>query len=357
MPDERLLKGTERGLLLRPFQRMGFVRGWLCKNPLSYYLREDEEPIYLYDTTNPIIVSRDSSRQELFPDGRYRSMIAYTDERLLAVVGQKPNNQIVSASWNHIDSFSIEPESLKTDFDNSSEPREPASKVSFEFNTSERTIRFDSITEYNVTEILDDVSSFLSKQTNIEDWGNKEEWQVASASYQNAKKEYKRKQERERRERERKQKQYQRLAAQARGNSVTADIVEKVITELQESEVPEFYAQGEQHYHEIKHRESIGPQEVSNLYWVLFTNERVIIQSSTDTWRIPYTEFQRIEAAEYEDTTEVTRSEQGENRTIEEAITKRRIEIETSVGIHLVDIEDISQRELTELLKYVRQQM
>jgi hypothetical protein len=326
----------------------------LHKQPFKYYLEEGEEPAYLYDTIEPVSVSRSNSESELVPDKRYRTIIGFTDRRLLVVVGQKPNNRIEAIQWNHVNSFGIKPKSLSLHFPESAKPELPSTEVNFEFSTSERTIRFDSNTEYDPNNILDSIAPFLVRRTGVDQWEGKTKWERCRENYQEAEKEYKTKKERERREQERKRREYERLAARGKGSSVTPDVVEETLDQLQENEQPHYYIRGDKHYHQIKNRDSQGPSEQNNLDWALFTNERIIIHYSSDIWRIPYTEIVGVDAVEREIIQEYSRWEEGEERIVEEPVLQRLLEVETPVGIHLIEIGNLSQRELTELISYVR---
>ena len=91
--DERLLTGTEGGILSRPV---------LADDPLIAYLHEEEVLQYLLAGAAAPTVVRGGQTDPIETEGSYRTLLAVTDGRLLVVAGSGDGDRAVSLSYEEI---------------------------------------------------------------------------------------------------------------------------------------------------------------------------------------------------------------------------------------------------------------
>lgn len=332
----RRLTKTSRGQI-GLFQKAGLLRGWLYDEPFIQYVKDGEVVEYLFVSPQPVTEITAGQKHELEPKSGYSSIIGLTNERVLIAVARKPENDTRTIPYSNIEEFAIQPISnLSVNTEHDGSPKVPSAKVHFEFETAHRTISYHSGPSQFLTtlEILNELGPTLQQRTGGAKWTEKTPWEEIQEEYHEAVEVY-----------ERRQEQITTLADRAEDRSVTPTRVEKIWDRLNHREQPHYYTTGDRHQHAITRSQGLGPSDSSHHQWSIFSDQRIFIQNRSTSYEIRYTDVQEFTINE-----QVHEPDESTERVVQ-------IDIEMADEVHIIDIQSLSQPQLSNLTRFVRRRL
>lgn len=331
----RRLTNTNRGRI-GLFQKIGLFRGWLYDEPFIKYVDDGEVVEYLFVSPNPVTEITAGQEHELAPESGYSSMVGVTSKRILIAVAQKPTNHTREISYSDLKEIAIQPTSdLSVDTDRDGNPEEPSTKVQLRFKTTHRTIScFSGPSQFlTLSEVLDGLGPILKRRSNDAEWIKRTPWEEARDKYKTAVEEY-----------EQWQEEIKELANRSESDSVTPARVEKVWNQLNYREQPHYYTTGDRHLHQITRSNGQNPTDSSDHRWAIFSDERILIQNRSRGYEIRYPDVREFT---------INERPHDKNNTTEEGV---ELNIETTDEYHSWDIQSLSQSQLSDLVKFIREQ-
>lgn len=331
----RRLTKTNRGRI-GLLQKIGLFRGWLYDEPFINYVDDGEVVEYLFVSPNPVTEITAGQEHELAPESGYSSMVGVTSKRILIAVAQKPTNHTREIPYSDLKEIVIQPTSeLSVDTDRGGNPEEPSTKVHLRFETAHRAISCLSGPSQFLTlsEVLDDLGPMLKQRSDDAEWVKKTPWEEARSKYEADVEEYKQWQE-----------EIRKRANRAEDDSVTPARVEKVWDQLNYGEQPHYYTTGTHHLHQITRSNGQNPTDSSDHRWSIFSDDRILIENRSTSYEIRYPDIR-----------EFVIDERTHNK---DEITEGAFElnIETTDEYHTLDIRSLSQPQLSDLVKFIREQ-
>jgi hypothetical protein len=315
------------------FQRVGLLRGWLYNKPLIDYLEGGEIVDYLFVSSKPVTEFTAGQKTELVPKKGYSSIVAITDDRILLLIARKPTNDKREIQYRDIENFKIEPISnLSIDTNRGGTPSEPSTRLRFEIETPHRTIHWYSgpTQSIKISEVTERLGPTLQKRTAGSGWTNRDHWIEAVKEYREKLDEY-----------ERWQSEVSNRVSRAEDISVTQSRLENIWERLNPNEQPHYYTTGKRHEHKITRSREQSPVEVSNHSWTIFSDHRILIQNSSTSYEIEYSDI--LEFSVNERSREVDETTDNVNQ----------LDIQTPNEYHILDITSLSQSQISNLVAFI----
>lgn len=329
---KRLTRTRRGGIGL--LQKMGLLRGWLYDDPFIEYLDHGEVPKYLFVSSKPVTEDTAGQKHELTPKESYSTLVGLTQSRVLIVVAREPTNETRKIPYSDIEQFAIHPESnLSVQTNAEGKPIEPSGQVRFQFNTSRRTISFYSGQSLTISEILDALGPMLQQKTNDAEWINKSPWKEAQKEYHIATEEY-----------EQWLETVQRQVERAEDSSITTRRLKNIWEFLGDSEQPHYYTTGTSHRHHIIRSQGRGPADSFDHQWSVFSDERIIIRNRSTSYEIRYPDILKFT---------INERSRKQDETTDKVI---QLDLKTPDDYHIIDIESLSQAQLSNLMRFIRKQ-
>jgi hypothetical protein len=335
------LLGTKGSKIRRPFQKFGIFRGWVHKKPLFEYLTEHEIPHYLYAISNSVTKSVGDNTFTYEPHKPYRTLFALTDDRIIFLIGQKPENELLSVWYHDIESFTISPQTETINFPTAdrtiksqpNKPKIPTAKARFEFNTAAGQIGINPSIRFSLDQTLDDIGPFLETKTDIFNWNGRKAWERLQQKYNRRLKAY-----------EQWQQQLEQLVEDAEG-AITKSDIRTIWDSLTPDEQPHFIFSGYQHHISIRGSETDTIADTKQYNRLLLTDHRILI-NNFESWEITYESVTNFGINK-----ENIKYEEGDStRTQETYILK----IETADRTHQLDIGQLPIKEASKLMSHLR---
>jgi len=238
---EQVLTGTLNSRWLRP------EIGWLHEKPLIAYLRSDEHPQFIFESTATV---SSGVRGDCTPSDPYKVIYCITDERILIVVGQEPSNSLFSVEFDDILKYAVIPSESDPAPPSSVDRRRTKFNPTFQTQTTDEQLTVplsDSVTIGD----LKTTSKYICAQTSLSGWAYSEYWRSVEDSIERKQRAWEQEQERKLKERKRRQRKaelarkrveqkrrsrLETIVLNSKSSSVTVESVDPVLDSLCKNE-------------------------------------------------------------------------------------------------------------------------
>ncbi|WP_276298940.1 PH domain-containing protein [Halorussus lipolyticus] len=222
--------------------------GYLRDKSLLAHLAADEQPHYVFHSESGLITTSDGSRLE--PGTDYRTIAAFTEERLFLVVGQASGDECRSAYYDDITGFNVKNANSR-----------------FVVETDDEGYIFDVAEPVEERHLLD-LIEFLIFYTDIETWDFPENWHSGIQ-----------------------RRRAQRLSSRAQG-ALDIDRLEGLLEPLGEDEQP----------HYLIPASSVTVEHLENAFKpidrIVVTDRRLLLNGEETTYR--FEDFEADDEAEFD---------------------------------------------------------